>query len=55
MPGSSGAPVFDDNWRVVALHRGAGEWSKELRRYVNNRGVTMQALLADQDVGPHLR
>ncbi len=23
--GSSGAPVFNDNWRVVALHRSGGE------------------------------
>ena len=21
MPGSSGAPVFDDNWKVIALHQ----------------------------------
>jgi hypothetical protein len=55
MPGSSGAPVFDDAWQVVALHQGAGQWSARHDRYVNNRGIKMSALLLDPMVGPALR
>jgi len=29
VPGSSGSPVLDDNWQVVAMHRGAKEVSPE--------------------------
>jgi V8-like Glu-specific endopeptidase len=48
MPGSSGAPVFDDDWKVVALHQGAGVWSNEHSKYLNNRGLRFSTILADR-------
>jgi V8-like Glu-specific endopeptidase len=48
MPGSSGAPVFDDDWKVVALHQGAGVWSNEHSKYLNNRGIRFSTILADR-------
>jgi V8-like Glu-specific endopeptidase len=47
MKGSSGAPVFNDDWKVVALHRAAGEWFEPSKRYVNNEGVRISAIMAE--------
>jgi V8-like Glu-specific endopeptidase len=44
MRGSSGSPVLDTNWNVVALHRAAGKWSKEESRYLNNQGVLISEI-----------
>jgi len=49
LPGSSGSPVLNDLWEVVALHR-AGGWLKagdtdELR--FRNEGTSMRAVLSD--------
>jgi V8-like Glu-specific endopeptidase len=55
MKGSSGAPVFDDGWRVIALHQGGGTWSVEHQRYLNNRGIRISALLRHTHLGEHLR
>jgi endonuclease G len=49
--GSSGSPVCDDRWRVVALHRGSSYASKvdyqgKDTAYVNY-GIQIQAILAD--------
>jgi hypothetical protein len=48
--GSSGSPVFDDAWRVVALHRAAvqtkAEFQGKILGYVNE-GIQLHAILAD--------
>ena len=48
--GSSGSPVFDDAWRVVALHRAAvqtrAEFQGKTLGYVNE-GIQLHAILAD--------
>jgi endonuclease G len=45
MRGSSGSPVLDTQWNVVALHRAAGRWSKEQNRYLNNQGILISEIV----------
>lgn len=47
-PGSSGAPVFDDDFGVVAIHHSGGMLAEpgSGRRYLRNAGTTMRAALA---------
>jgi len=50
-PGSSGSPVFDKEWNVVALHHSGG-WLAEPggpdpnRRYYRNEGILIDAVIA---------
>jgi endonuclease G len=46
MPGSSGAPVFNDLWQVIAIHH-AGINRKDKVRSFTNEGVLMSAIRAD--------
>ena len=43
-PGSSGSPVFDNSWDIVALHHAGGEFSNG--KWVNNQGVRMDRIVA---------
>jgi hypothetical protein len=46
MPGSSGSPVFSDDWCVVALHRAGGQLAKNGRgdKIFANEGVLFSAI-----------
>lgn len=47
LPGSSGAPVFNDAWQVVALHHSGGNLTRNARgeRIYANEGILSGALL----------
>jgi V8-like Glu-specific endopeptidase len=48
MPGSSGSPVFNDSWQVIAIHHAGGHLRKDAAgnaRYVNE-GVLMSSIRA---------
>ena len=49
LPGSSGSPVFDSQWRFVALHHSGGyltePGSKSKRLYFRNEGIHAKAIL----------
>ncbi|MDT3440292.1 MULTISPECIES: serine protease [unclassified Pseudofrankia] len=43
--GSSGSPVFDEQWRVVALHKGSGNERIGSARKIVNRGTLIGAVI----------
>jgi V8-like Glu-specific endopeptidase len=49
LPGSSGSPVLNDNWEVVALHHAGGTVREPttLRSYFRNEGILIGSILAD--------
>ncbi len=49
MPGSSGSPVLNDGWEVVALHHAGGNIREPAtqRRYFRNEGILAGSILAD--------
>lgn len=48
-PGSSGSPVFNDDFDVVAIHHAGGNLREPTtaRRYFRNEGIRMSAILDD--------
>jgi V8-like Glu-specific endopeptidase len=55
LEGSSGSPVLNDVWEVVALHRAGGDISEPTtqRRYFRNEGILINKILAN--LPPELR
>lgn len=49
LPGSSGSPVFDDEFKVVAIHHSGGMLVEPgtQQRYLRNAGTSMIAVLKD--------
>lgn len=49
MPGSSGSPVFNDEFEVIAIHHSGGMLAEPTtqRRYLRNAGTSMIAVLND--------
>jgi V8-like Glu-specific endopeptidase len=49
LAGSSGSPVFNDAWEVVALHHAGGNISEPTtqRRFFRNEGILVNSILAD--------
>jgi len=49
LPGSSGAPVMDDNWDLVALHHAGGMLSEPTtgNTYYRNEGISIGAIRHD--------
>ncbi|REJ88919.1 MAG: serine protease [Planctomycetota bacterium] len=45
-PGSSGSPVFDNHWELVALHHSAGERSAE-GVWLSNEGIRIDRIIDD--------
>jgi endonuclease G len=56
LPGSSGSPVFNDQWKVVAIHRAGGNVVKNARgeRFYANEGVLLQNILAVSELHQRL-
>ena len=46
-PGSSGSPVFDNLWRLVALHHAGGAQDNSSGRWLNNQGVRVDRIVHD--------
>lgn len=46
-PGSSGSPVFDNRWQLVALHHASGDLNPAGTSYVNNQGIRIDRIAAD--------
>jgi len=49
LPGSSGSPVLNDNWEVVALHHAGGTMREPTtqRSYFRNEGILIGSILTD--------
>jgi V8-like Glu-specific endopeptidase len=48
LPGSSGSPVFNDDWKVVAIHHAGGELVANVRgdKMFANQGILMSSICA---------
>ncbi len=46
-PGSSGSPVFNNQWDLIAIHHAAGEWDSATLAWLSNEGMRMDKIVAD--------
>ncbi|MCK4825594.1 trypsin-like peptidase domain-containing protein, partial [bacterium] len=49
LPGSSGSPVFNDNWQVIALHHSGGSIPEPSTNSIHfrNEGIRIGAVIKD--------
>jgi endonuclease G len=45
-PGSSGSPVFSDDWKVVALHHAGVPDPEDSEKYIANEGVRVSSIIS---------
>jgi len=45
-PGSSGSPVFNNSWKIVALHHAGGD-KDATGKWLNNEGIRIDAVIKD--------
>lgn len=57
MPGSSGSPVFDDNWKVIAIHHAGGDLLRNQRgdRIFANEGIAISDIAAAPEFQPYMK
>ena len=46
-PGSSGSPVFDNGWDLIAIHHAAGDYDSVNNLWINNEGMRIDKIVAD--------
>ena len=49
-PGSSGSPVFDNGWEIIALHHSGGDRAPSDpsgNTWLNNEGIRIDAIVKD--------
>ncbi|MGH9322270.1 MAG: trypsin-like serine peptidase [Vicinamibacteria bacterium] len=46
-PGSSGSPVFDNLWELVALHHAGGDFDNASGKWLNNEGIRVDRIIDD--------
>jgi hypothetical protein len=46
-PGSSGSPVFDNLWQLVALHHAGGDLDPVTQKWLSNEGIRIDRIIAD--------
>ena len=44
-PGSSGSPVFNNTWKLIALHHSAGDQDPTTGQWVDNEGVRIDRII----------
>lgn len=52
-PGSSGSPVFDNEWELIALHHAGGDFDPQQKKWLNNEGIRLDMII--QDIKNHFQ
>ena len=46
-PGSSGSPVFNNVWQIIALHHAGGDRDPQTGKWLNNEGIRIDRIVED--------